>query len=665
MADTFPIIDFSAGEISPLTRGRFDSEFYARGLETGENYMPLPFGGMTRRPGTFLCDEIFKGDIGEHLLIPWDQKYPDDPLNDWRAMIVVWETFTGADYYLKAGVITDVGNWGYGTYIDLTPLLVPSGVEYRFGEHAKYDKVDNTLFFACKGIPPFELVNDGTTTGWDFQFTSFNAVPWNEIDYFSNGDIITHGASNYIALDISKDTSISQANIDIEPGVHVDSAKYWKAYSGDIGPDFNAAVVAGDYNYCPSAVVADSGRLIYAGSPAEPLSMWGSRIRHPRAFNTGLADNAAWKHTLSSNSTDIIQWMVSTEMLIVGTTTSEFVISGGAFGITPTNIQVETKTAHGSCDVQPIQYNELVVFMQSDRRQVRGYSYQDTIGRYYAAHMNIAASHIYGTSIKQMALVRSPRPAILSTKGNGEIVRFDYDRQASLNAFFRWKTSGTDSFKAIGVLPAKDSEEDLVFVTTLRGGTTYLELFSWSDYFYNVNHPKSSVELTYGMYLDSAVEGTVLHDSEGYYVEGLTVFAGEEVSIVVDNSQHPKKTVSLAGRVEIDYEGTTAFIGYGWTSKAKSVNLGPIMKVKRINQIGVRFVDTVGAKVGTEEDKVEEVIFTEGIIYFGQPVSLFDGDKLVDNPGGFSRDAYVYIQQDSAMPQTIVAIVPWLGQWEA
>ena len=87
------------------------------------------------------------------------------------------------------------------------------------------------------------------------------------------------------------------------------------------------------------------------------------------------------------------------------------------------------------------------------------------------------------------------------------------------------------------------------------------------------------------------------------------------------------------------------------------------MKVKRTNQIGIRFIDTVGCAVGTTEDELEEIIFRDGETYYDEALALYSGDKIVDNPGGFDRDAYIFVRQESALPQTIVALVPWMKEW--
>ena len=43
---------FMSGELSPLIKGRVDIDQYYRGMQTAENVVIVPQGGLKRRPGT-------------------------------------------------------------------------------------------------------------------------------------------------------------------------------------------------------------------------------------------------------------------------------------------------------------------------------------------------------------------------------------------------------------------------------------------------------------------------------------------------------------------------------------------------------------------------------------------------------------------------------------
>lgn len=55
---TPPIVNFNAGELSPLVDARSDIGKYANGCRTLENFIPLEEGGIIRTPGTYFIKEV-------------------------------------------------------------------------------------------------------------------------------------------------------------------------------------------------------------------------------------------------------------------------------------------------------------------------------------------------------------------------------------------------------------------------------------------------------------------------------------------------------------------------------------------------------------------------------------------------------------------------------
>lgn len=76
------IAGFIAGEISPLMRGRVDTELYAYALETCENFVPVNEGPLVKRPGfEYICDaaessewlSAFRFSITQEYAIEWGE----------------------------------------------------------------------------------------------------------------------------------------------------------------------------------------------------------------------------------------------------------------------------------------------------------------------------------------------------------------------------------------------------------------------------------------------------------------------------------------------------------------------------------------------------------------------------------------------------------------
>lgn len=77
------IAGFIAGEISPLMRGRVDTELYAYALDTCENFVPVNEGPLVKRPGfEYICDadptsswlSAFRFSIEQEYAIEWGEE---------------------------------------------------------------------------------------------------------------------------------------------------------------------------------------------------------------------------------------------------------------------------------------------------------------------------------------------------------------------------------------------------------------------------------------------------------------------------------------------------------------------------------------------------------------------------------------------------------------
>ena len=83
-------------------------------------------------------------------------------------------------------------------------------------------------------------------------------------------------------------------------------------------------------------------------------------------------------------------------------------------------------------------------------------------------------------------------------------------------------------------------------------------------------------------------------------------------------------------------------------------------KIKRIHDVTVRFYRSVGCKVGSKTSQTDLIPFRSSADEMNQPVPLFTGDKDVEFDGGYDTDGFVVVQQDQALPLTVLAIYPRL-----
>lgn len=148
-------------------------------------------------------------------------------------------------------------------------------------------------------------------------------------------------------------------------------------------------------------------------------------------------------------------------------------------------------------------------------------------------------------------------------------------------------------------------------------------------------------------------------------ISGLWHLVGQTVSITADGGEHPTEIVSATGTVTLDYQVSKCHIGLAYTGFTKSMAVeagginGPaVAKMKNINRMGIRFLNTLGARYGTSLYKMEEIDFRSTEDNTGQPPPLFSGVKQLSYEDMTVLDKHVYIQQTKPLPCIVLAVSP-------
>ena len=79
---------------------------------------------------------------------------------------------------------------------------------------------------------------------------------------------------------------------------------------------------------------------------------------------------------------------------------------------------------------------------------------------------------------------------------------------------------------------------------------------------------------------------------------------------------------------------------------------------KRIDRAVVKFLDTLGARVGYDEAHLDEVLFRDASAPMNSAPLLFTGEKRVVFPKGWDTAARVMVVQTQPLPCTVAAVVP-------
>lgn len=150
--------NFSRGEISPLLHAHVDLEMYKAGLSVCENWLPLPHGVLTARPGTRFCGMTKFNDKKcrlERFVFARNDAYcleiGDKYIRFWR----------------DGGRILDTQD---AIYEVVTPFTEDQVFDLSIKQN------DNDMYFAHEAHPP-QLLHRNDHADWTFSAISFTAQP--------------------------------------------------------------------------------------------------------------------------------------------------------------------------------------------------------------------------------------------------------------------------------------------------------------------------------------------------------------------------------------------------------------------------------------------------------------------------------------------------------
>lgn len=154
-------------------------------------------------------------------------------------------------------------------------------------------------------------------------------------------------------------------------------------------------------------------------------------------------------------------------------------------------------------------------------------------------------------------------------------------------------------------------------------------------------------------------------------ISGLDYLEGREVSVLADGASHPNVNV-VAGKVTLQRHATVAHIGLPMVAEVETMRLeagaqnGTAQgKIKRIHEVTLRFLETLGGQVGAAQDNgletMEQIQFRDSSMPMNQPPAIFTGDKRVHFPQGYTTVARIIVRADQPLPMTIVGIMPQLA----
>lgn len=403
----------------------------------------------------------------------------------------------------------------------------------------------------------------------------------------------------------------------------------------------------------PSAITFFEERIIYGFTNSDAQNIWLSHTGFFEDFAAGTKDADSFALTLPTANRG--RWLASLETLGAGTTGNEWRIRSTAVdeALTPTNFSIKEQTKRGSADIQAMEVNEAIIFIDSVARKVREYTWSDGKQKYVSPDLTALAEDITLGGITSFAIQRNPDAIMWFTIAKSPyLISMTYEREQNVVAFANHPVGGDGIVESVIVTPS--TSEDIVTLTvkrTINGSPVrFIETMQPRDWGSDDND---------AFFVDAGIIDT----GGTTTISGLGHLKGEEVQVLVDGALQPNKTVSAGGEITIDKAGTKVIVGLSSTYKVSPMRMDVTTLVgtthgtiKKFAEVIVSFYKTLNAQYGDGTNTYS--INWRSTEDYDSPPDLFTGDKLLTADSGFSTEDNFIISGSDPFPCTVRAIIP-------
>lgn len=147
-------------------------------------------------------------------------------------------------------------------------------------------------------------------------------------------------------------------------------------------------------------------------------------------------------------------------------------------------------------------------------------------------------------------------------------------------------------------------------------------------------------------------------------ISGLFDYEGETLQVITDGGEHQDVTVEN-GSVTLEYQASVVHVGRSYVGILKTMNIeaggmnGPGQsRLKNICRMAIRVRNSLGFKYGTGFYRTTKIQSRQANSIGVRPTLPLNDDQMVNIADMNTRDKYVVIIQDTALPCTIQSVFP-------
>jgi len=388
----------------------------------------------------------------------------------------------------------------------------------------------------------------------------------------------------------------------------------------------------------PAAVTFHENRLCFAGTLAEPDTIFMSQLGEFFNFDVGDADDTdAIILVAATGDVNEIRYMRSNRDLQIFTLSDELYIPTYLNqAITPTNAQIRKQTPFGTEFVLPTSIDGATIFVERGGRAVREYIYSDSEDAYISTGVSTVASHLIVDPV-DIAVVHSgfktQESYAAMVMGNGDMALFSSNRAEKRAAWTNLTTQG--SFLATAAI----GDRLFCYIKDIYNNyqlSEFVDDIGLDNYLYEAYGLSNGILIVNHIYNTSGTVDVIGYDGTN------KIYLGE--FNIINQQGTTTKVIDVSA-----YSNYTHFyIGKKFTSKVVTNAIdtvaanGPVTgDIRGISTVVLNVKDSTSIKVNNRTIN---------------NITGFTGNKEV-RLLGYGRNPQVTIEQDDPMPLQVNGLI--------
>lgn len=277
----------------------------------------------------------------------------------------------------------------------------------------------------------------------------------------------------------------------------------------------------------PKVVTYYGDRRIFANTPSEPQTQWGSKVGEYSNFgeSTPLIDDDAIEQTLNARQANPILELIPADQLLSLTARKSYASPARGEVLTPSTIGFFPQSNKGAADLRAVEVGDYgAIFAMRHARKIGVINYTFDADKFGSEELTVLARHLFrpGT-IVDMDYAEEPDGILWIIRSDGKLIGLTYLPEQQVIGWHQHETDGF--FERVCVIP-EDGRDAVYFVVrrVIDGATVrYLERLASRDF---TNHVD-------GFFVDSGLTYDGRNTTNTTIrIDGTSYDGGDDVSLI-------------------------------------------------------------------------------------------------------------------------------------